>query len=121
METTIHNPGSNSNNMNPNTIGNSVAGNIDQASAGAHNTIDKVSDAAYPAVDRVTEGAHQVVDKVATAASQAADTLVVKGEQLKEAQTRATESFRGYVTENPFASVGIAVAAGFILSKFFNR
>ena len=121
METTIHNPGSNSNNMNPNTIGNSVAGNIDQASAGAHNTIDKVSDAAYPAVDRVAEGAHQVVDKVANAASQAADTLVVKGEQLKEAQTRATESFRGYVTENPFASVGIAVAAGFILSKFFNR
>ena len=121
MESTTNSLGSSSNNMNPNAMGNSVAGNIDHASAGAHNTIDKVSDAAYPAVDRITAGAHQVVEKVATVASQAVDTLLVKGEQLKEAQTRATESFRGYVTENPLASVGIAVAAGFLLSKLFNR
>ena len=120
METTTNNLGSNPNNSNPNAMGKTVAGNIDQASAGAHNTIDKVSDAARPAVDRVAASAHQVVDKVSTAAAQAADTLGVKGEQLKEAQTRATESFRSYVTDNPLASVGIAVAAGFILSKLFN-
>ncbi|MHB1246047.1 MAG: DUF883 family protein [Sulfuriferula sp.] len=115
METSTNNLSSN-----PAQTGKTVAGNIGDASAGAHQTIDKVTDAARPAVDRVATGAHQVVDKLAGVAANAAETLGVKGEQLKEAQTRATESFRDYVRENPLASVGIAVAAGILLSKIIN-
>jgi len=90
---------------------------VDQASAGAHTAIDKVSDAARPMVDRVASGAHQAVDKIAGVAGRAAETLNVKGGQLHDAQVRAMEQCRGYVRDNPIASIGIAVAAGFLLSR----
>lgn len=93
---------------------------VDQASAGAHNVIDKVSDAARPAVDRVASGAHMAVDKIAGAAGQAADTLGAKGEQLKEAQGRIMELGRNYVRDNPVTSLGIAIAAGFLLSRLWS-
>ena len=90
---------------------------VDKASAGAHDAIDRVSDAARPMVDRLASGAHQAVDKLASAAGQAAETLGVKGEQLKNAQAQALEQARLYVREHPVASLGIAVAAGFVLSR----
>ena len=93
---------------------------VDQASTGAHDVIDKVSDAARPMVDRFASGAHQAVDKIASAAGQAAETLGVKGEQLKKIQAQAMEQCRGYVRENPVTSLGIAIAAGFLLSRLLS-
>lgn len=95
----------------------SVARGIEQAGTGAHKAIDKVSDAARPAVDRMASGAHQAVDKVAAVASQAADTLGTKSDEIKEAQTRLMTECSGYVRANPLTSLGIAVAAGFLLSR----
>ncbi len=112
------------------TTGNLRPGNTDgshspiptgtEARAGVHNAIDKVSDAARPMVDRIASGAHQTVDKLAGVAAQAADTLGVKGEQLKNMQAQAMEQCRGYVRENPVASLGIAIAAGFLLSRLLS-
>jgi ElaB/YqjD/DUF883 family membrane-anchored ribosome-binding protein len=82
--------------------------------------IDKVSDAAHPAVERLASGAHQAVDKIADVAGQAAETLGVKGEQLKNAQVQAMEQCRGYVRDHPVLSLGIAVAAGFLLSRLLS-
>lgn len=115
METSVNNL-----DANPSAMGKSSTSNIDNASAGAHRTIDKVTEAARPTVDRVATGAHQAVDKLAGAAANAAETFDVKSEQFKQAQTRITENCRNYVRDNPLASVGIAVAAGFLLSRFFN-
>ena len=97
-----------------------VARTVDQATTGAHNAIDKASDAARPAVDRLASGAHQAVDKIAGAAAQAAETLDLKSEQLINAQTRLTENCREYVRDNPVISLGIAVAAGFLLSRLLS-
>ncbi len=94
-----------------------LARSLDQASTGAHEAIDKVSEAARPMVDRLASGAHQAVDRIAAAAGQAAETLGVKGEQLKNAQVHALEQARSYVRENPVAALGIAIAAGFVLSR----
>ena len=104
----------------PNEAGRTVSRTVNQASAGAHAVIDKVSDATRPMVDRIASGAHQALDKIADAAGQAADTLGVKGEQLKDAQMRAMEQCRGYVRESPLASLGIAIAAGFLLSRLLS-
>jgi ElaB/YqjD/DUF883 family membrane-anchored ribosome-binding protein len=68
-------------------------------------------------VDRVASGAHQAVDKIAGVAGRAAETLGAKGGQLHDAQVRAMEQCRGYVRDNPIASIGIAVAVGFLLSR----
>ncbi len=95
----------------------SVANAVDDLSETAHDKIDKVTSSVKPAVDRFAKSAHQVVDKVATVASDAADTLGVKADQFKGAQGRVTEQCQQYVRENPLVAVGIALAAGYILSK----
>jgi ElaB/YqjD/DUF883 family membrane-anchored ribosome-binding protein len=97
-----------------------LARGIVQAGAGAHSTIDKFTEAARPAVDRMASGAHQAVDKVAGVATQAAESLGVKGDQLKEAQDRMIEGITGYMKANPVASLGVAVAAGFVLSRLMS-
>ena len=90
---------------------------VDRATAGAHDVIDKVSDVARPVVDDIASGAHHAVDKIAGVAGQAAETLGVKGEQLKNAQVRAMKQCRGYIRDNPVTALGIAIAAGYLLTR----
>jgi len=72
-------------------------------------------------IDKATHSAHEAVDKIASATSQAAEALGEKGEQLKNAEQRLMENCRGYVRDNPITSLGLAVAAGFLLSRLLSR
>jgi ElaB/YqjD/DUF883 family membrane-anchored ribosome-binding protein len=92
----------------------------ERARSAAHTTVDKVADAAQPAVERLAAGAHQTVDKLASAAGTAAQVMGEKSEKIKLAQERLLEDCRGYVRENPIASVGIALAAGYLLSRLIS-
>ncbi len=94
-----------------------VARRIDQAATGTHEAIQRATDAARPTVDRMASGAHQAVDRIAEVATQAADTLSVKGGQLHDAQDRLLKNTSAYMRDHPVASLGIAVAAGFLLSR----
>lgn len=95
----------------------SVSRTVSDASATVHGTI--VSNAARPAVDRLATGAHQAVDTIADAAGTAAESLVVRTEQVKIAHARMTDGWRVHVRANPLAAVGVALAAGFVLSRLF--
>lgn len=97
-------------------LGGAVARTVDHASGNAHRAIDKASDAARPAVDQLASGAHHTVDRLAGAASYAAASLDARGDQLKNAQTRLIESCRTQLRDKPVATLGIAIAAGFLLS-----
>ena len=99
------------------TGGNRAANRVEDVATRAHETIDKFSDRAGPAVDRLSSGAHELVETAAVKASDAADTIDSKAEALRETQLRLTEQFRDYVKEKPLVAVGLAVAAGFVLSK----
>ena len=105
------------------TVGNNgtAARAVDNASSSAHSAIDKVSSAVRPAMDRMADGAHQAVDKVALTASDAAESLAIRAKQLKDGHARMTETCRGYVRANPLASLGVALAAGLILSRLIDR
>ena len=94
--------------------------NIDQTSTRMHDGINRASEAARPAVDRIASGAHQAVDSMAEAASHAAEAFGEKGTNLKEMQARFMEDCNNYVRENPMASIGIAAAAGFLLSRMLS-
>ena len=89
---------------------------VDSVASNAHKAIDRVSEAARPAVEHVAAGAHHALDRVAGVANQAAETITVKGKQLKDAQLRLADNCRGQIQERPLATLGVAVAAGFMLN-----
>ena len=79
-------------------------------------------------IERVSQGAHDAVDRATAAASQMADRLGEhaerlsdKGEELMSLKEDWVEGAREYVRDNPFAALGFALAAGFILSKITGR
>jgi ElaB/YqjD/DUF883 family membrane-anchored ribosome-binding protein len=97
-----------------------VGRTVDKLAGNAHRAIDKAADGARPKVDQMAAGAHNLVDKLAGAANNAADSFDEKSAQMKDAQARVTEGCRDYVREHPFTSLGIAVAAGFLLARLLS-
>jgi len=70
--------------------------------------------------DKASQFAHEAGEKIANASNQAADALSEKGEQLKNVEQRLMKDCCGYVQENPATSLGIAFAAGFLLSRLLS-
>jgi len=71
-------------------------------------------------IDKASQSAHEIVDKITDASNQAADALGEKSGQLKNAEKQLMENCCGYIRENPVSSLGIAVAAGFLLSRLLS-
>jgi len=65
--------------------------------------------------------AHRAVDTAAGAAAPAADWLAERGESLNTTQKKLVADTCKYVSANPLKSVGIAVVAGFLLSRIILR
>jgi ElaB/YqjD/DUF883 family membrane-anchored ribosome-binding protein len=110
---------------NPSISGNS-AGNthtkplvdgIDSARAEAHSAIDGISNVAHPAVDRLASNAHEVIDRLVSAANSAGDTYENQAAALGRMRDRVTGSTGEYIVRNPLSSIGMALAAGFLLSR----
>ena len=98
-------------------ISNSAAGAVNRASSSAHAAVDEAARKAKPAIDRVAARAHQVVDKAAGAAAPTADWLTERGQSLNAAQEKLVADASRYVSANPLKALGIALAAGFLLSR----
>ena len=110
----------------PSTSGTStnLDGTLSKASAGAHAAVNSVADAAEgairktkPAIDKVASMAHQAVDKAAASAAPAADWIGEKGEKLDATQKKLVNDTCAYISANPLTSIGLAVFAGFLLSR----
>jgi len=71
-------------------------------------------------IDKASHSVHEAYDKIADATSQAAEALGEKGGQLKKTEEQLLKNCRSYIADNPVASVGIAVAAGFLLSRLLS-
>ena len=94
---------------------------VNAAAGTAHAAVDWASDAARPAVDNLAAGAHEAVDKIVSAATQAADAFETKGDQLRDTHTHFAAACRTQMRERPFKTIGMAVAAGFVLSWMLGR
>ena len=103
-----------------NEAGSPLSRGVDQALATAHDAINALSDAAKPTVDRMTSGANNVADQVSGAATQAAKQLRVSGKKLQKMEKRLEKSTRGYVREHPVASLGMALAAGYVVARLLS-
>jgi ElaB/YqjD/DUF883 family membrane-anchored ribosome-binding protein len=73
---------------------------------------------ASPAIDKVATLAHNAVDKAADAAAPTAEWLTEQGDHLQARQKKLMADTCSYVSANPLKSVGIAIATGFLLSRF---
>jgi len=86
---------------------------VDRLARGAHSGVDAASDVAGPAIHRMAAGAHRAInsaDAVATGAVDVLEEAGVKGEELLATST-------AYMRKHPVLSLGVAVAAGFVLSR----
>ncbi|HLO64042.1 MAG TPA: hypothetical protein VK165_13870 [Azonexus sp.] len=63
----------------------------------------------------LTATAHQTVDRIADAACRTAEGLARQKERLNAGGSAVLANCRTYVNENPGMSLGVAVAAGFLL------
>lgn len=75
-------------------------------------TIERASDRAHQAVDRAAGAASSVAERL----GERVDALAERGEALRELPESWLEGTRDYVREHPVASLGIALAAGYLLS-----
>jgi ElaB/YqjD/DUF883 family membrane-anchored ribosome-binding protein len=81
---------------------------------------EALGDRAHGGIDRLTSTAHQAVERATSAAASAGDSLSIKGRELLEARDEWMESTRLYVREHPLAAVGVALAAGYVLSRILS-
>ncbi|MDP1667391.1 MAG: DUF883 domain-containing protein [Methylobacter sp.] len=73
------------------------------------------------AIDKAADYAHEATDRIASATSETAKALGEKGEQLLNAEQKLMKNCCTYVSYHPVASVGIAIAAGYFLSRLLNN
>ena len=105
-------------------MSNSFDGTLNKATSSAHAAVNSIAGAAdeaarkaKPAIDRVAAVAHQAVDKAAGAAAPTAEWLTGHGESLKATQKKLVDDTCSFISDNPLKSIGIAVVAGFLLSR----
>ena len=72
-------------------------------------------------VDRLSQTAHQGIDRAAQAASSVAERVGEKYEELYAMQEDWVDAGREYVREHPVAAIGMALAAGYLLSMLMRR
>ncbi len=109
----------------PFNAGNGMSdGLVTHAAVNMHGAVNKVAASANeaagavkPAIARVAEIAHQTVDKVADATAPTAAWLARQGENLQTTQRNAVADARVYITANPWQSLGVALAAGFLIGR----
>src|ERR1700758_5125381 len=97
-----------------NITGNSKPLGGDAISA-AHKSIESATEMAHPAIDHLASGAHETVGKIA----ESAESIGAKSERLLAIQRRMIEGTRGYVRENPLMTLGIAVAASWLIGRIY--
>ncbi|HEY5582080.1 MAG TPA: hypothetical protein VIK56_13135 [Rhodoferax sp.] len=114
----------------PSTSGilHNTEGAVNRASLSAHAVVnsivgaaDEAASEAKPAIDQVAAMAHQAVDKAAGAAAPTVDWLTEQGESINARQKQLVAQTRDYVSTNPLKAVGMAVVAGFLLSRLIRR
>jgi ElaB/YqjD/DUF883 family membrane-anchored ribosome-binding protein len=76
-----------------------------------------MSEKAHAGIDRFTSSAHNTVDRVASAASSAAERFHVADSKFAHSAQEWKEQTCSYVRAHPMTAVGIAVAAGYLLSR----
>ncbi len=66
---------------------------------------------------RAAKAAHEAIDQLSSRGEQAEETLREHGIIASERSQEYTEQITDYIHDHPLTSIGIAVAAGFVLGS----
>ena len=91
------------------------------ASANAGNAIDRAAHGAHEMIDRVAEKAGPAVDRLRGNVNNATQAVHSGVDELSQMPERWLETSRACVRDHPLASLGVAVAAGMLLSRLMAR
>ena len=103
-------------------------GALGRATMSVHSAVDQTASAAdgvarkvIPAIDRAAEFAHHAVDKAAAGAAPAAEWISDQASAINATQKKLVSGTRQNVAANPLMSVGIALAAGYLISRVIRK
>ena len=97
------------------TMGSTSKVEANRAADSAHGTVDQVAQGAHDTVDRIAAKAGPALDRARSAASDIQTTAYTKYDDFINGEW--VESAREEVRARPLAAVGIALAAGLLLSR----
>lgn len=81
----------------------------------------EMSQRAQAGIDRLKSSAHDTVERAAAVASSAADRLGARSGEWIAAKNEWVDTTRAYVRDHPFATLAVALAAGYLLSRITGR
>jgi ElaB/YqjD/DUF883 family membrane-anchored ribosome-binding protein len=103
--------------INSGPAGTSATENVDHLATTAHKGINAAADAVHPVIDRLASSAHRAVDSADQAANHATDSLAKAGSKAGATGEHYYAAGAGYMRDHPALTIGVAVAAGYLLSR----
>jgi ElaB/YqjD/DUF883 family membrane-anchored ribosome-binding protein len=86
-----------------------------------HATTDRLSERAHESVDRIARTAGKGEERIRHEAADAKAHLKEAGEKAREHSEETLHTVNAFVRDNPLLSLGLAFAAGTLLSAFTRK
>lgn len=83
----------------------------------AHGLVDQARNGAAAGADKAASAVHKGIDQAAGTATAAADWVSQKADDYTRAPQAALETACATIRERPLLSVGIALAAGYVIGR----
>lgn len=94
---------------------------MSKSASGDHATTDHLSERAHESVDRIAKTAGKGEERIRNKAADAEAYVKDAGQKAKERSNEALQSISVFVRDNPLISLGLAFAAGTLLSALKRR
>ncbi|WP_024329976.1 hypothetical protein [Thioalkalivibrio sp. ALR17-21] len=94
---------------------------MDTQGSSEHATTDRISERAHETVDQAARGAGKAEERIRREAERAEDSAKEAGAKIKEQSEESLQSITSFVGEHPFLSLGLAFAAGTLVSTLRRR
>lgn len=94
---------------------------MNKSASGEHATTDRLSERAHESVDKFAKTAGKGEEQIRQKAADAEARVKDVGEKAKRRSSEAMDSISDFVHDKPLISLGVAFAAGTLLSALIGR
>lgn len=94
---------------------------MSKSASSNHATTDRLSEHAHESVDQIAKTAGKAEERIRHEASDAEARVKDAGQRVKDRSGKTLQSIDVFVRDRPLTSLGLAFAAGTLLSAFLRR